>query len=1515
MDILDARSTDLFVGTEQEPRQVVRVQIRGTSGDPREPARLTVRGERIHTETELTVGPLSPGEEARLEVGVAVEGPPVRDEPVPAEAVLVVGGTSIQRPFEFVIAEPGWRMFMIAHFHYDPVWWNTQAAYTEAWGAAIQYRQPFQEPGLALVKAHLEMARRDPDYKFVLAELDYLKPYWDVYPEDRAYIRRLLAEGRLELMGGTYNEPNTNLTSAESTIRNAIYGIGYQRDVLGGNPATAWQLDAFGHDPQFPGIMADAGVTSSSWARGPFHEWGPHWVRGAFRLPIADMAEGGPPKMQFTTEFDWIAPSGRALLTSFMANHYSSGWWMDSAATLEQAEAEVHLLFTELAGLAATKNVLLPVGTDYTPPNRWLTAIHRDWNARYVWPKFMAAIPREFFDAVRAERAGTGRRFSPQTRDMNPIYTGKDVSFIDTKQAQRLAENTLLAAEKFATMAGLLGARYPTEATDKAWRHLLFGAHHDGITGSESDQVYLDLLGGWRESYELGRSVLDTSLGVFADAIQTEGEGQAVVVFNPASWRRSDIVRVRLDVRNAAGVEILDDEGHHLPHLVEATESSDDGTIARATVAFLARDVPATGYRTFFAVPEDRSVEASWRPIDGSLIENDRFAVQFDPDRGGAITSIVDKRIGKELIRPGEVGNELRCYREYPNHPLFGEGPWHLTPDGRYSSSAFEPVSVVVEECPIGRRIRVEGPVEMCRRSQEVVLWDDIDRVEFSTTIDDYTGQDRLFRVRFPASVTGGRPVFEVGNAVIGRPFGTPNVDVAKVPFTLDNPAYNWFGLGSTALVELVDTDRDGQTVRAGRHTARALGVGEIVRPDAQALDDAVGDLVVALVRQGVTATVSDASGSRYGVLHIDSNLPDFRIALGLPADNRFVADVLEAAGDEFRREFERQLVDPGLARLWVPAADVEPAALEGLADLRGVLALPVLLVAGADTERQVTAVGSMIDDLDDGTITIAQPADLSPDQGEVENYTIALTNRGIPGSSVDSNGDLYLSLMRSSSGWPSGVWIDPPQRSAPDGSNFQFQHWTHHFEYAVVAGEGDWRDAGLVRTGHEFNNPLLARAVDPHAGVLPDTAELLAVDPATAVVTAMKPAGNPIAKLGGMDVDPRDGIALRIYETSGRPGRAQIRSLWPVTRVERTNATEERPDGRGGNDSPGNELDRLSLDPFEIATALVALDAPAPIVTRTDLGPRSEPAQPVYAQYWMHNKGPAPIGYQPTTVTVRPRFVRGPGPFRIEVVVASEQTTGAAAGEVSVVVPDGWEATPAGRLYQLAPGAHLSIESVVAPSRDAIQGRYFVAARITDDGGQIHEDVLTVDLEPAAARTDGAGGHPSPDTEPRESAPLAAAIVRAMRKAGLEDGAYPDPVGASGSALGGEVEVVMLTDRIELEAGEHAAIRVRLRNRAQSQIRGEAQLLSPHETWPSITPWTRGFVVESASEGDIEFFVDPPYDSGPGTYWALVKVMYFGRLHYTESIEVRINGRAAIEAGARPAVAERAAAGAGPGS
>ena len=141
------------------------------------------------------------------------------------------------------------------------------------------------------------MARREPEYKFVLAEVDYLKPYWDTHPEDRDDLRRFIADGRVEVMGGAYNEPNTNLTGPETTIRNFVHGMGFQRDILGADPGTAWQLDVFGHDPQFPGMAADAGLTSSSWARGPHHQWGPMQTRatpGACSSPASSSGSRHP---------------------------------------------------------------------------------------------------------------------------------------------------------------------------------------------------------------------------------------------------------------------------------------------------------------------------------------------------------------------------------------------------------------------------------------------------------------------------------------------------------------------------------------------------------------------------------------------------------------------------------------------------------------------------------------------------------------------------------------------------------------------------------------------------------------------------------------------------------------------------------------------------------------------------------------------------------------------------------------------------------------------------------------------------------------------------------------------------------------------------------------------------------------------------------------------------------------------------------------------------------------------
>ena len=310
MQVISAESTELFVGPPDASLQLVRVTAR--------------RGHRAGARYGSTAtGSVGSARRPRRRRGAGQR----RSDPVIGQRRAATGATwpTPSTPFDFVVAEPGWTMFMISHFHYDPVWWNTQGAYTSLLDRGSARPMPADQCVRA-GPAHLEMAREEPEYKFVLAEVDYLKPYWDTHPDDRAELRRLIAQGRVEIMGGTYNEPSTNLTSPETTIRNLVHGIGFQRDVLGANPATAWQLDVFGHDPQFPGMAADAGLTSSSWARGPHHQWGPMHN------------EGGVEGMQFCSEFEWISPSGRGLLTHYMPAHYSAGWWMDDSTSLADAE-------------------------------------------------------------------------------------------------------------------------------------------------------------------------------------------------------------------------------------------------------------------------------------------------------------------------------------------------------------------------------------------------------------------------------------------------------------------------------------------------------------------------------------------------------------------------------------------------------------------------------------------------------------------------------------------------------------------------------------------------------------------------------------------------------------------------------------------------------------------------------------------------------------------------------------------------------------------------------------------------------------------------------------------------------------------------------------------------------------------------------------------------------------------------------------------------------------------------
>ncbi|HXJ25078.1 MAG TPA: NEW3 domain-containing protein, partial [Streptosporangiaceae bacterium] len=746
------------------------------------------------------------------------------------------------------------------------------------------------------------------------------------------------------------------------------------------------------------------------------------------------------------------------------------------------------------------------------------------------------------------------------------------------------------------------------------------------------------------------------------------------------------------------------------------------------------------------------------------------------------------------------------------------------------------------------------------------------------THVDSYSGRDRLLRVGFPADVPGGLPVYQTATAVIGRSFGVVDVDSADHWYTLDNPAYQWFGLGSVARV----TDRGG--------LAQAIGVAEVVCPEApNGLGDPLRDLLVALAAAGVTATCSQADGSRYGAIDVDSNLPDVRIAIGGPEVNPFTAEVLAAAGPGYAKALAARLAAAPAARLWVPGARDRADAFGPDADVRGPGDLPVLVLAG----DLAPAVASLTGDLADAVVDAGDPVN-----GEtgltgavpLADRSVAVLNRGTPGCVVTPDGTLHLSLMRSCSAWPSGIWIDGDCRTAPDGSSFAWQHWSHTFEYALASGPGDWRAAGFSLAAEDYNHDLLTVTTPPSSrhetgvsgrsdAVKPGVQYVetatgsghLSVEPATVTLGALKPRGNPLAAGRTGALTGGDTVTVRLRETSGRPVTARVRfpgvsAAWLTDLLEESDGAPLRVE---------DDVVFVDLPAFGTATVLVRGDDPPQ--TPPALGgatrppePPWEPVQPVYTRYWLHGKGPAPAGNLPVAVHLSPVRVALPIPGPIPgpdpgEAAALTLTVGCgaepASGTVELAAPGEVTVTASRDLrYDLAPGGYAAWDLAVRVPPGTAPGRYFVGARIRDDLGHLIEDTAMVAV--------GERRWPDPALPAEETLELMQADY------------------AAGAA---EADVAVLTPGLRLEPGSDGELQVRVTSGLASELRGEAQLVSPFGSWEMLEPWTQGFSVAPGASTVLRFAVHVPVTARHAQWWALVKVMYYGRVRYTEAIPVVI--------------------------
>jgi alpha-mannosidase len=603
----------------------------------------------------------------------------------------------------------------------------------------------------------------------------------------------------------------------------------------------------------------------------------------------------------------------------------------------------------------------------------------------------------------------------------------------------------------------------------------------------------------------------------------------------------------------------------------------------------------------------------------------------------------------------------------------------------------------------------------------------------------------------------------------------------------------------------------------------RAISVAEVVSPGGHA-DALARDVMVALARSGVTATCTTADKARYGDLAVDSNLPDVRISLGGPDVNTFSAAVL--AG----RDVE------GVGNVWVPAdAPLADVWVPG-ADLRGLRVLPVLVVTSPD--GLADAVANLLDELNYSEIYAVGPVPID----EFDDRTVAVFNRGVPSFAVDTDGTMHTSLMRSCTGWPSGTWIDPPRRTAPDGSNFQLQHWTHVFDYALASGDGDWREADIPRRSAEFGQPLIGVVAnhDPTLGGLPPWGALLEIEPARSVALgALKAIGNPTARGGADHVDPAQGVVVRLVETHGRATDVSIGSGL------RTVATTDRLDLLEQSIGPGS--DKLRLDGYEIGTVRAQLNLPRVLAAdHTELAPDAEPAQPLYARYWLHNRGPAPLGGLPAVAHLHPHqlAVEPDAPVELQLTAVSDADV-QLHGKVRLVPPPGWTVDTDELPFMLPPGEFLEANVALAMPRGTVPGLYPVRAELA----------------------------------------VTAASVPASWRQTVEDVCVVS-VGATDDRV---LRLVTDPGPVEVAAGQQATLGVTVANDTHGALSVEAHLITPWGTWEWMGPNIIGADVSARGTLTLEFDVAPPAWVEPGQWWALVRVGCAGDLIYSPAVEVTV--------------------------
>lgn len=526
-----------------------------------------------------------------------------------------------------------------------------------------------------------------PDFKFSQSQASTYIAMEEFCPEVFEAIKKRIADGRWEPTASMWVEGDKNMASGEILCRHMLYTRRYFKERFG-LPYDAvkidWECDTFGHAHTLPGILNRGGVT-----RYYFHRTGPQqWL------------------------YWWKAPDGSKVLG-----------YRDKLGYNGAIVPEVIPWIVDYAKETGLKDwmFMYGVGDHGGGPTRGDLMRAAQLDSWPIFPTIKLSTTDAFFSIVE-KQAG---HLHVVDGELNFVFEGCYTSQSNIKRANRVSENILPEVEALSLVANAAaGTPYPSKQLLKAWRMAMFNQFHDILPGSGVHATYEYAQGLFQETQAIAGAVRTNALRKIAAQIDTckatglqpptgicgacigdctgAGAGdpgiaggvsayavgavnaEPVVIFNQLGFPRSDVVYTkvwnkdfphdRISVRDEKGSvtrgQVVGQGGYWGHNFI--------------TVAFPAKDVPATGYKVYTIDREATPVSAEgvrviqsagagsggyegtlqgWDPVAQVRMENEFLSVEIDPP-SGAIRHLIDKATGYDFVPEGQLLGVLEHVHE-----------------------------------------------------------------------------------------------------------------------------------------------------------------------------------------------------------------------------------------------------------------------------------------------------------------------------------------------------------------------------------------------------------------------------------------------------------------------------------------------------------------------------------------------------------------------------------------------------------------------------------------------------------------------------------------------------------------------------------------------------------------------------------------------------------------------------------------------------------------------------------